>query len=80
MVRTQIQLTEEQARKLKRLSAKSGKSMAALIREAVDRLEDEADRERRWQQALASIRRSGGSGLGDLARAHDKYVAEDAAR
>jgi predicted DNA-binding protein len=77
MVRTQIQLTEEQARKLKRLSARSGKSMAALIREAVDRLEDEADRERRWQQALAAIRRSRGSGLRDLAREHDRYLAED---
>jgi predicted DNA-binding protein len=77
MVRTQIQLTEEQARKLERLSARSGKSMAALIREAVDRLEDEADRERRWQQALAAIRRSRGSGLRDLARGHDTYLAED---
>jgi predicted DNA-binding protein len=77
MVRTQIQLTEEQARKLKRLSAKTGKSMAALIREAVDRLENEAERERRWQKALATIRRSRGSGLRDLGREHDKYLAED---
>jgi hypothetical protein len=51
--------------------------MAALIREAVGRLEDQADREQRWQQALAAIRRSRGSGLHDLGSGHDTYLAED---
>ena len=34
MIRTQIQLTEEQAEKLRELSAASRESMAALIRKA----------------------------------------------
>ncbi len=36
MIRTQIQLTEEQAQKLRELSAAGRESMAALIRKAVD--------------------------------------------
>ena len=36
MVRTQIQLTEEQARRLKALAAEQGVSMAELIRRSVD--------------------------------------------
>ena len=36
MVRTQIQLTERQARELKRMAAKEGVSMAEVIRNAVD--------------------------------------------
>ncbi|HEY7692340.1 MAG TPA: ribbon-helix-helix protein, CopG family [Gaiellaceae bacterium] len=37
MVRTQIQLTESQARELRRMSERRGISVAALIRELVDR-------------------------------------------
>ena len=36
MVRTQIQLTEAQAKKLRELSATRRQSVAALIREAID--------------------------------------------
>ena len=36
MIRTQIQLTNEQARALKQLAAKEGKSVAELIRVSVD--------------------------------------------
>ncbi len=36
MIRTQIQLSEEQARTLKKLAAKEGKSVAELIRASVD--------------------------------------------
>jgi hypothetical protein len=52
--------------------------MAALVREAVDAVHpaDETDSlEARWERALAAM---GGfhSGLPDLARNHDKYLAE----
>ena len=36
MIRTQIQLTEEQAQRLKTLAAEQGKSVAELIRQSVD--------------------------------------------
>ena len=45
LVRTQIQLTEEQAVKLKRMAAERGVSMAEVIRDAVDRLPDRDDRD-----------------------------------
>ncbi len=35
MVRMQIQLTEEQHERLRRLSAETGKSLSALIRDAL---------------------------------------------
>lgn len=81
MVRRQIQLTQEQEAKLRRLAATNGRSIAALIRDAVDRLlaEDEAERERLRRRAFAVIGkyRSGGKALG---REHDRYLAEDFGR
>lgn len=76
MIRTQIQLTEAQARALKQQALQEGRSMADLVREsvseylahrpAVDR-EDLARRARR----LAGRFRSGQS---DLAEQHDRYL------
>lgn len=81
MVRRQIQLTEEQEAKLRRLAVSDGKSIAALIRDAVDGLlaEDERERERLRERAFAVIgkHRSGGRALG---REHDRYLAEDFGR
>ena len=82
MVRTQIQLTESQARELKKLTAARGVSMAELIRQGVDALlrskplrDDEELRKRAL--ALAGKFRSGKS---DISRNHDKYLAEDFGR
>lgn len=52
--RTQIYLTDEEVRVLQRESKRSGKSMAALIREAIDSAFGltEARRRRRWKEAL----------------------------
>jgi len=36
MVRTQVQLTEEQAKKVKKIAASRGVSMAEVIRDAVE--------------------------------------------
>lgn len=78
MVRTQIQLTASQADELKRLSAEKGRSMAFLIRDAVDgllRKSGGADREelKRRARAAAGI---GRSGLADVAENHDAYLDE----
>lgn len=75
MVRTQIQLTEAQAAKLKRLSAESGLSMAALIREAVDRLVRGTDPDARWERALAVVGKYA-SGQSDVGEEHDRYLVE----
>jgi len=77
MVRTQIQLTEHQARALKRLAAARGRSMADLIRASVDDLlgqpEAQADTRRR-ERALSAAGRFN-SGVADIAENHDRYLA-----
>ena len=78
MIRTQIQLTESQAREVKRMAEERGVSMAAVIREAID------DHLRRrggpsWdeivERAISAVG-CGHSGLGDLAERHDDYFVE----
>ena len=77
MIRTQIQLTEEQAAKLKRLASDRDVSMAEVIREAVDRLPDRNDRTERFARALA-VAGSGRDieGKTDVAVRHDEYLAD----
>lgn len=79
MVRTQIQLTERQARELKRIAAARGISMAEVIREAVDeRIRTgivPVSREERVKRALAVLGKFR-SGLRDVSARHDDYLAE----
>jgi Arc/MetJ-type ribon-helix-helix transcriptional regulator len=51
MIRTQVYLTEEQERGLKRLAASSGRKQSELIREAVDRLLSDKH-QRSWRKSL----------------------------
>jgi hypothetical protein len=77
MVRTQVQLTEQQAHDLKWLAARKGVSMATLIREGIDLVlgaAGEPSRQERKRQALASIGRFR-SGV-DLGVNHDEYFVE----
>lgn len=76
MVRTQIQLTEEQAKRLKRLAAAKGVSIAALIREAVDRQLLVSSDNAKWERALAVVG-AFHSGKSDIGKEHDRYLAED---
>ncbi|MBA2571168.1 MAG: ribbon-helix-helix protein, CopG family, partial [Chloroflexi bacterium] len=57
MERTQISLTSEQATRLRKLARRRRTSMAALIREAVDRVHptDDAADEGRWTRALSAV-------------------------
>jgi len=78
MVRTQIQLTEEQARMLKKLALSRHLSIAELIRQAVDSLIKSStapDVEERRKRALEAAGRFS-SGLCDLSAEHDKYIEE----
>jgi Arc/MetJ-type ribon-helix-helix transcriptional regulator len=77
MIRTQIQLTEEQAAKLKRLAAARHVSMAEVIRDAVDRLPDRDDRTERFARALAAAGTGRDiEGKTDVAVRHDEYLAD----
>jgi len=81
MVRTQILLTESQARALRRLSAEQGRSIAALVRDGVDVLlrrrgGGHEDRRRRALAAAGRFR----SGVRDLGTAHDEHLAEAAGK
>ena len=78
MVRTQIQLTEEQAAILKKIASARHKSMAELIRQAVEMLfksGNVVDTEARIEKAIAAAGRFH-SGLHDISLKHDKYLAE----
>ncbi|HLA96947.1 MAG TPA: ribbon-helix-helix protein, CopG family [Anaerolineales bacterium] len=77
MIRTQIQITPEQAHRLKQLAAREGKSVAELIRLSVDEMLRSGgivnrDDLRRKAIAAAGIL----SGPQDLAESHDAYLAE----
>lgn len=78
MIRTQIQLTNEQARALKMLAARQSVSMAELIRRSVTTLleSEEAALEERRERAKAIIGRFR-SGYSDISERHDDYLAED---
>ncbi len=79
MIRTQIQLTEEQDRRLEQLAAARRVSKAELVRQAVDlllernALERSPEELRRRALALAGRFRSG---YHDTARRHDEVLAE----
>lgn len=78
MVRTQIQLTEEQAKGLKRLAAAKKVSMAELIRQGVDailRSDTGLDVDERCRRAIAAVGRFR-SGRRDISGKHDQYHAE----
>lgn len=76
MIRTHIQLTEEQARRLRRIAAERGISVSALIREAIDRAVAEDDGPARRQRALAAVG-SFRSGEKKVSAEHDRYLAEE---
>ncbi len=79
MVRTQIQLTDEQARRVKQLAAQQQISMATLIRQGVDLLLKSAHTrvtdEERIERALAAAGKFR-SGSGDGSVRHDQHLAE----
>lgn len=77
MIRTQIQLTEEQAAKVKRVAAERDVSMAEVIRDAIGLLPDRDDRAERFARALA-VAGSGRDieGKTDVAVRHDEYLAD----
>lgn len=79
MIRTQIQLTEEQYRFLREKAAEYDVSMAALIRQSVDLLveqHDQPSKQELIQRALSIQAYEDIEGKSDVAVEHDKYLAE----
>ena len=78
MVRTQIQITEEQAACLRKLSEARGASMAELVRQGIEYVIGQAGvvpvKELRARAAAAAGRFR--SGRKDVARRHDRHLAE----
>jgi len=76
MVRTQIQLTEDQVKALKRISMPRRLSIAELIRRAVDTLiksstvVDVKERHRRAIEIVGQF----SSGKRDISKNHDRYL------
>jgi hypothetical protein len=79
MIRTQIQLTEEQAEKAKRLAAERGVSIAEVIRQLLDAAPATDDRTARLARALDAARGArfrDREGRTDVALRHDTYLAD----
>ena len=78
MVRTQIQLTEEQVKGLKKIAASRHLSIAELIRQSVDTIlktntvVDSDERRERAMEVAGRFR----SGKSDISKKHDKYLIE----
>jgi hypothetical protein len=78
MIRTQISLTEDQVDRLRRASRRRRMSMAAVIRDAIDRVvgPDEPSREATWDRALAAMGRFASAGDGNVSEEHDRFLDE----
>jgi predicted transcriptional regulator len=77
MIRTQIQLTEEQVRRLESLAGASDKSLAALIRTAVDQylVSGKPDRHSAYRQARAVVGKHMAD-IEDVSENHDRHLEE----
>ena len=78
MVKTQIQLTEGQARALKKIAQSQHLSVAELIRRAVDttiKSSSVIDTEERYKRAMEIVGKFG-SGKRDVSKKHDLYLTE----
>ena len=78
MVKTQVQLPDEDLAELRRLAAEEGVSVSALVRRGVKRVLEERrkpSREELWERASQVIGKFR-SGKSDVAQRHDDYLAE----
>jgi predicted DNA-binding protein len=79
MIRTQVQLTEEQSRRLHAEARRSGKSVAEIIRRSVDRYLDlgaESGAGNATRMSALEITGRFHSGKSDIADRHDDYLDE----
>ena len=75
MVRTIIQLSEDQAAALERAARRRGVSKAAIVREALGILLARESSDPAGERAMRAAG-AGASGLRDLGERHDEYLVE----
>ena len=78
MVRTQVQLSEDDLAELRRLAAEEGVSVSALVRRGVKQVLEsrkKPSREELWARAMSVVGKYR-SGKTDVAQRHDDYLAE----
>ncbi len=77
MERTQISLTSDQMRRLRAEARRRRVPIAAVVRDAVDRVVpiDPGDRRARFERALTAVGRFD-SGAGDVAARHDEIAGD----
>lgn len=78
MIRTQIQLTEDQAKELKKIAQSRHLSVAELIRKAVDTViksNTVVNAEERHKRAMEIVGKFS-SGKHDVSKKHDLYLTE----
>lgn len=79
MVKTQVQLPEEDLAELRRMAAEEGVSVSELVRRGVKQVLDakgKPSREELWERASKVIGKFR-SGKTDIGQRHDDYLAED---
>lgn len=78
MHRIQIQLTQDQERRLRELAKLRGSSISALIREGVDRLIEPkvSALNRNWERANAVVGKYRSAEPTNVATEHDDYFAQ----
>ena len=78
LLRTQVQLTERQLRALRQLSAKSGRSVADLIRQGIDEYLASGREPTQEERRERAIRVAGmfASGAMDISADHDRHLAD----
>lgn len=76
MIRAQIQFSPEQAARLRRIAARRGISVSAVVREAVEAYASGADDTEEMRRRALSAVGSGRSGHKNLAENHDKHLEE----
>jgi hypothetical protein len=72
MVRIQLHLTEQQARRLKALARRQGRTRAELIRQGIERVLAEPDPT--GDPLLELVAAAGPAGRSDLSEAHDDVL------
>lgn len=77
VIRTQIQLTDEQAARVKRIARRRGVSMAAVIRDALDATAEDAEvlRAQAWARFDSAVGAFHG-GTANVSEQHDAALAD----